>query len=307
MRAGATRMAACAFAIGAFSARRLDAAPACSVHFEATGAPTPEWTDALRDLEGFVRDAPGDCASIDVIAAADGAEVDLRTRDGRQAHRRILRPDELNPLVRALLVAGPPDSPSTEQDDVTPTPAPPASWVTTPSERTVASPKDGPALTASAGAGLALPSAVEAAPLVQLGGGVVTKAWELGAFGRWELEHVVRDDHDAGHTSLGSVGGGAAIGYRREVAPVTLVLGATLGAYSVEVEHARPHRGAATERTETYVLDPRGGLQLACVVPVTAAIRSRLQLGGELAVLDHSDVPRWHLGLTLGVEIGRAP
>lgn len=296
----------------------------CLVRFDGAEAATDPWEIAIRDLERDLRDAPNDCASIDIHSGPDGATIELRTRDGRQALRRVERPDELAPLVKALLVGLPelPEEASRQTPDAT-TSSPAlqpdsergsmVEAAQAPDMLTAAPRARGPKPFGALGAGLELQPAEVGGAVGQILGGVTLGPWELGGFGRWELEHAEAEAHEAPRTVIGAVGGGALAGRRHALGPVLLAFGGTLGIYDVEEERGRRRRSAPFERVEQSFVDPRAGLYIALVAPASSRVRTRVQLGGEIAILEHAsttsvlpEVPRWGMGLTIGIELGNS-
>jgi hypothetical protein len=161
--------------------------------------------------------------------------------------------------------------------------------------------------------GVRFPSSDAGGPLVQLAGGLTLDGWELGGFGRWEIEHRQSDDSEGDRTQSSALGGGALFGRRMLVGPGVLTLGGTLGVYGVEQELARRHHDPSSQSARETFIDPRAGAYAAFLVPTRANVRTRIQLGGELAMLEHTTTnalltpaPRWGLGLMIGLELGQA-
>jgi hypothetical protein len=265
------------------------------------------WREAAHALEESVQTTPNDCAVIDIRADRHGAFVDLQTTDGREAIRHIVAPNELGPLVRALLTSVP-AAPAVEAAAATPSEVPPV--IASPEPEADRAPEPVKArpieLFGGLAAGLKMQAGDDPTPIGRVHGGVSIGPWQLGGFGRWELEHHV--DDQPRHTSLASIGGGATFGRKQPVGPTEIVFGTSFGVFSVEGEAGG--RRSGTVHSENSVLDPRAGLYAGVVMPAVANLRSRVQLETELALVDHDaaqsfpNVPAWGMALTLGVDFG---
>lgn len=313
-RKGKVRSLAATLATAALWAPHADAAE-CKVRLSPADAPGG-WAEAVHALAEELRAAPRDCAALDVQHDPHGAAVALETRDGRRALRRVERPAELGPLVRALLVTVPDaaeEPPAIPAEAPPPPPPEPTSGGPAPaSDATPAAPpRSGVHPFTSLSGGVRFPSSDAGGPLAQLAGGVTLDGWELGAFGRWEVEHRQSETPETDHTANDAIGGGALVGRRLALGPGVLALGGTLAVYAVEQELSRHHRDASAPTAHESFADPRAGAYAAFLVPTRAPVRTRIQLGGELAALEHvpanallTPAPRWSLGLTIGLELG---
>jgi hypothetical protein len=295
--------------------------PGCTVRLDrtqGTAEPSDAWDRAREAVEQFTHETPGDCASIEIRTDHEGATVDLVTSDGRRARRHIDRSRDLAPLVKALLTVYPDvaEAPAVTAAHTDTTEAP----VPAPAPREAADadaveptpPHSTTELFASLGAGLKVPLGDVASPMGQISAGVAVASWEITGFGRWELEHHQSEHETYGRTTLGALGGGAALGRRQALGPTVLTFGATFGVYATEQEQSG-RRPAGSSRADDSFVDPRAGLYVGCLIPASAHLRTRAQVGGELAMIDHDgeqgrfpDVHPWSLGLTIGVDFGMA-
>ena len=301
----------------------------CDVSVDpASKALDQAWRNAVQQLDRTLEAATGDCDQISVLFDGTGADVTLRTTDGRSARRRIVRAAELDAVVSALLVselaASPPTQAATEPEEPTRAPAPRAPAPSPPVSP--APPLDAPAADPGAAArgGYATPlvsvsggvqlSRQRAGPIGQLVGGATVGRWDLGAVGRWELERdVAHDDGLGGRASLAGIGFGALVGRRESLGEVSAVYGTTLALYSVVSEHRTGSAAGFSQHTDDSLLNPRAGLYLGVVFPRRARFRLRAEIDGEAAIAstrptgDLPAPPAWGIGFALGVETGFAP
>lgn len=299
----------------------------CLVRFHDTHEESAAWRQAIRSIERDVESAPSDCSTVDVRVDGRGASIELHTLDGRAAERRVQSAAEAPPLVRALLIGF--DQPIALEAEV-PAPllsaVPPEATEPVPEPEPVAvpepsvpdadtappeKPKSHVEVFAAVNAGLELQQEDDASPVGQAIVGISLRAWQAAAFAKWELEHHQDNDSHIRHSSLDAFGGGGMFGRRQTVGPITLVYGTSLGVYSAE--QARGGHREQTQHIEAAVPDPRGGIYLGALFPTMGRVRTRAQIDGEVAFLNHSagsnfpNVPQWGMGLSLGVDFGLLP
>jgi hypothetical protein len=299
----------------------------CELRFESAVVPDA-WADVLRDVRGLVAELTPDttdCRLITVSPDEHGATLIYTTLDGRSGRRRIADPRELRPAVEALLVMG------QEPGVAVSAPVPPPELANAPNAPNApASPPDGEATSArgrrpspasdehslvvGAGAGLKQSWPGDSiAAVAQFYAGAVVARWELGAFGRWEVEHDAATDA-TGRVRYSAVGGGAMLGRREPIGPFVLLVGARVALFSAEIERVLPREGQRDRKRHDDFLDPRLGLYAGCIFIESPKLRLRVQVDGDAGVVVHraeyadlGPFPRWNLGVSLGAEAGFFP
>lgn len=337
--------------LGALAATKNAAAEPgspCRVRFVGNPSATA-WTQAKNQLEERVAQLSAsttDCRLVVVTPEAQGASVEFTTVDQRVARRHIASPGDLLPLVEALLVFGhdplsiAPPAPEKSAEVLAMPEEPPGNDVASedaasidatparggepvagePNERVARARPDAPRVLVGAGAGVKASFPNDSvAGVGQIFVGMTLARWELAGFGRWELEH---DAHDAesesatkGKLRYSAIGGGAMFGRRQPLGPLVLIGGARAAVYGAEQERVGGPKvdGRSTHKSENF-LDPRVGLYAGCVVSESSRLRVRVQVDGDLGLVEHraeladlGTFPRWNVGLSLGAEAGFLP
>lgn len=297
--------------------------------------------DRVEERVATLTSASTDCRLIVVTPEQRGASVEFTTADHRVARRHIVGPEDLLPIVEALLVFG------HDPMVIAPPPPPPAETaLAMPEAPAAADIDDEPALYAMRAATIADPvsrdqaaRAKPDAPRVLVGAGAGVKNswpndsltgvgqifvgmtlahWEVAAFGRLELEHDA-DENDSVTTAsklrYSAIGGGAMAGRREHVGPLILVGGARAAVYDAELERVAPKTpNAVRAARRDEFLDPRLGLYAGVVATESSRLRVRVEVDGDMGVVVHraelADLgafPRWNLGISLGAEAGFLP
>ncbi len=333
--------------LGALAATKNAAAdPQSPCRVRLTGsATTAAWATARDRLEDRVAEltpSTTDCRLIVVTPEPQGASVAFNTADRRVARRHIASPDDLLPLVEALLVFGhdpmliaPPAPAKTEAvlampeepgaderalEGSAPEPTRATPGEPPPNDVITRTKPDAPRVLVGAGAGVKASFPNDSvAGVGQIFVGMTYARWELAGFGRWELEHDAHDQESEsatkGRLRYSAIGGGTMFGRRQPVGPLVLVGGARTAVYGAEQERAGGPKvdGRSTRKRESF-FDPRVGLYAGCVVSESSRLRMRVQVDGDMGLVVHraelADLgafPRWNLGLSLGAEAGFLP
>ena len=324
-----------------------DPEPPCRVRLAGGGA-SATWASArnrVEDRVAILTAASTDCRLIVVTPEAQGASVEFTTADRRIARRHIGGPDDLLPLVEALLVFGhdpmaiaPPPPPAAEtvlaipeaptsaeeiasDESAQTSPIPTALAAPASKDKVGGARPDAPRVLLGAGAGVKNSWPNDSLTGVgQVFVGMTLTRWEVAAFGRLELEHDADDDaNQAVTTTVGrlrysAIGGGAMFGRREHVGPLVLVGGARAAVYDAEVERVAPKTPTRPTPRRDEFLDPRVGLYAGVVATESSRLRVRVQVDGDMGVVVHraelADLgafPRWNLGISLGAETGFLP
>ncbi|AKV00481.1 hypothetical protein AKJ09_07144 [Labilithrix luteola] len=283
----------------------------------------PRWSEAVRSVEATTSAPASDCRVVSLSIDRSGATLTLTTLDGRHAVRHVAQPEELAPLVKALLVTLPddiPPSPSETTAETAPAPvAEPRDVVDADEHPRKVDDESRPVtpIVGTMGLGLGVDGDShhdDAEPYGQAMIAVQLEHWELGAFGRWDFEHGVGRTAAGRKMEAGAAGAGLAVARREHVGPTTLVIGATAAVYAawqalgrLEIEQT-----AGSERAPRYrdsIVDPRFGLYAATVVPVSKRFRLRAQIDGVVAPAprepsraDLQPLAAWNVGFALGAE-----
>jgi hypothetical protein len=297
-------------ALALLIATPAQAEPSCEIRVRPDAR---AWRAAVKDVDEVVRRAQGaDCQEILVEPDEHGATVRLTTHDQRTAIRRVARPTELFALVEALLVRvdeapvreaavvpARAEPPAIEEPGLAPAPQ------VAPAERDVAAPKTNEptgeliALTAGAATG---EGGVGTIGMAQVG--FLRENWELALAASIAPEH----DTDRSHVRASAYGGGALVARRFAVGPAVFFVGGDIGLYSASLEEGR-RAVAGSAPVEDTILEPRTGLTLGCIAPMTARFRFRGQIDGQVGIFEHTrsapELPSFShvtLALTVGAE-----
>lgn len=287
----------------AWPAAAQGAAP-CQVRL-APGAPGA-WLEAARDAEKRLTSAAHDCREISVLVLPDGsATLRFSTSDGRTAERLLGAPDELGPLIEALvavtLPATPPEAPAPEA----PAPAAPPPEAPTPAPAAV---RPEPQLLGALEAGGRV-TAQYLSPTFGAGVRGVLDRWEVDLLAEWVPLHRFLRKKRAEDFSMSLFLLGAQLGRRAPAWRGALRYGATVSIAQVHAE------GDATDAGEPPTLDraqTRVGVHAGFIFPENTAARFSVDLRGEAVVLRTGRAtaqekllpsqPGFGLILTLGVE-----
>jgi hypothetical protein len=297
-----------------------DVKAACPVSIFPSDA-AEGWRAAARTAEERLQraGADGDCGSLAIQVAGGRASVLFTTRDGRQTVRPLDSPDEVGPLVDALLVTLPDEhDPAVEQPPI------PPSKVTF-VDRAPAQPAGTPAriaLHAAAGGRVSSPGGF-ASPSFSAGAGVLVGAWELSAFGVWDPAHVLIGGGAPTGFSMSRYAVGVAVGRRVPVGGVSVAFGVGTGV-AVTSEAAADVNGTGGGQTGGGQTGggqtgggQNGGLSQAeplvaayggLVYPRRSPVRLRSELSAEVigrtTVIDPAlpTLPWWSGSASLGVE-----
>lgn len=279
-------------------------------------------TRALEDSSVLAKDT--DCRRIVVISDTAGATVLFVSKDGRQASRRIERPDELSALVDALVVSDP--RPHAEAEEASggavarsfaPAAMAPAAELAPPAADVPgvgrsSGGRDAPGAArwlAAVGSGPKGGHSDDISPYTQVLLGRTAAHWEIGVFGRSNFEHSVALHGRQGHSRVGDVGGGVIAGARERIGPLTLVGGLNAGVFAAWQKIERlPEHGSRSIPRDSFA-EPRVAVYFGAVMATWKTVSLRTQIDGAFAVLEHQAAsadlaafPRWTLGMTLGLE-----
>ncbi len=242
-----------------------------------------EWLASARVAEVRLRRAPhdGDCATLDIRVSADRAFVVFTTRDGRSTVRPLDTPDEIGPLVDALLVtiAESPRAPAA----VAVAPPGPSSINAKPTEPAVLAPPQRLARVVLRGGGggrvsLGFPSAF-VSPSISAGAGVLVGPWELSVFGVSDPVHALLSRHVPGFT-LSRYAVGVAFGRLLAVGGGTVDLG-TSTSMAIAFEDATSATGSNGGQSNG---EPMVGVYAGFSYPRRSMVRVRTELSTDLVV-----------------------
>jgi hypothetical protein len=272
------------------------------------------WQDAARALEARLKNVAReiDCSAVTLEVAKERAFLVFTTRDGRQAVRQLQSPDELGPIVDALLVTLPPAPPAPPAPAVATEPAPSSSVTGAPLERPPV-----PPLASSAGAhvvfqllagGRVGESGGFVSPTFGLRGGVLAGAWEFTAFGQWDPVHAMVAGAPAGF-SMSRYAVGVQAGRRAAVAASALAFGATT---SIAVTNEVGQDGGGGSSGGPSAAEPLVGAYLALVYPRSSRLRVRPELAADVVAtrVGHTysidpalpALPWWSASASIGIE-----
>jgi hypothetical protein len=265
--------------------------------------PPGEWRSAVAAIQARLG-LPGrdtDCRAVAIVVEHDGAIVIFTTRDGRQALRRLDSPDELAPILDALLVTLQPRAPSS---GIARLPEARASSTTAGLEQQPVA--VGPRAVAvflgsTAGGRLSAPGAF-ASPSLGVRVGAVVGSMELAAFGLWDPAHLLMAGATPPRFSMSRYDAGVLVGRRVPVGAASIAFGATASVALV------------TESVEedAFAEEPLLGLYTAVLWPRRSSIRGRAELSADGAVtrvgsarrIDNTlpALPWWSAAASAGVE-----
>lgn len=300
MRAG--RRAGAAVGVGA-SITLAAAVTNASCPLEVLAPPPSSWEPEVAALRRRLAAAEGDCASVSLAVEGQEGTITFTTTDGRVARRIVRGSQELQPTVEALLVNPPPPLPAA----AAPGPAPERAAPPTPPTDDRRPSEVHFHVAAIGGVRLGLPGAY-GAPTVGLRPSGTFGGWELGAAVEYDPTHVYLPGGLPSGVTLWSFAAGVQLGRRESLGAFGLGYGAGVGVAAIR-EEAPDASGAAK------VADfgqPRVSAYGRVVVPRESRWRGTLDLGvdGGLGSVKRRateaanlpDLPRWGLGLGLGVE-----
>jgi hypothetical protein len=270
-----------------------------------------EWRAAVASLRADLRhEADGDCRAIAIDVSADPAFVVLTTQDGRQAVRRIDSPEDLRPLVDALLVTLP--APSTS-DAIASTGQHPETAAAPPIDHAQSAADKAMYLVVQAdgGARVSAPGGF-ASPSFGARLGAVFGRWELACTGQWDPAHTLLSGGTPAGFSMSRYAVGVAAGRRLLLGESTIALGLTTAVAVVSevgIDNGGPSAGQTGGATSA---EPLVGAYVAFVWPHRSSLRFRSELSGDAVasrlgktlVMDPSlpALPWWSATTTLGVE-----
>lgn len=282
------------------------AAPAASAACPVTveGETTPSWSDAVVALRARLgrADGLGDCASVHLAISTAGGALTFSTIDGRSARRDVATPEELAPTVEALLVNPPPP------------PLPPAApdSVSSTSPRPGPEPKPSPEVhfnVAATGGGRLGFSGAYGAPTLGLRPSGTFGAWELAGAVEYDPTFVYLPGGLPSGVSLWSFAATLQIGRREALGFVSLGYGGGVGVAALR-EEAPDASGA---RKVADFGQPRLGGYARVTLPRESRWRGTMDLGFDAGLgsikrratesSNLPDLPRWGVGLGLGVEV----
>jgi hypothetical protein len=278
---------------------------ACTVTVVPTDAPEA-WRHAARIAQERVRrEGMGDCGALTIALILDRASVEFTTVDGRTTTRTIDTPDDLGPLLDALLVTLP-------REDPVPAPvAPPPSLAPAPPPDMQESHASAPAsaastrlaLRAAAGARISSPGAF-ASPSFGIGAGCLLGAWEVSAFGVLDPMHALMANARPAGFTMSRYAVGVAVGRRAPIGSMALAAGLSTsvavtnesGPDDGEVSGAQlgdGHAGGAT------AAEPLVATYVGFVYPRGSSIRLRPELSAEVVAS--------RIGRTLSIDPALPP
>lgn len=277
----------------------------CRVNVAQEDVPVA-WRSAVAAIRARLRDAGGDadCRAVAIVVEHDGALVFLTTRDGRQALRRLDSPDELAPVLDALLVTLPPRKASSGLSALSRLSNGPPSSIPAHLERRplpLGSASSAVFFALTAGGRLSAPSGF-ASPSFSVRAGAVVGSWELAAFGQWDPAHVLLDGAAPPEFSMSRYDAGVFVGRRVPAGETSLAFGATTSVALISESGAE----------DAFAEEPLIGAYAAVLWPARARIRGRAELSADGAVtrvgrplrIDSSlpPLPWWSAAASAGVE-----
>jgi hypothetical protein len=290
----------------------------CTVTVVPANAPEA-WRDAARNAqERAWSEGVGDCGALTIALIHDRATVEFTTVDGRTTSRTIETPDDLGPLVDALLVTLPREDPA--PSPATPAPhaeaPPPPETRETPPLAPASAASTRLALRAAAGARFSSPGAF-ASPSFGIGAGCLLGAWEVSAFGVLDPMHALLASARPTGFTMSRYAVGVAVGRRVPLGAVAFAAGLTT---SVAVTNeARPDDGDVSgtqlgdgQAGGASAAEPLVATYVGLVYPRGSSIRLRPELSAEIVAsrightlsIDPSlpALPWWNAAATLAIE-----
>jgi hypothetical protein len=245
--------------------------------------PDAAWSRALDEARGRLgADAGGaDCREVRVTleGAVRGARLGFRTRDGREAVRRLGAASELVPTLEALLVTVAPPAEA---------PAPEVVNAVRDARAIEPSAPEGSAASLAIGAGARFASAPGAylGPHLEAQGQVLLGPWVVGGLVEVAPSHVALGDAPEGFT-LGTYGVAVAAG-RRHAAGAAFVGYAARAGVQVLAEEAAPQPEYPAARA-LEVWQPRVGVEGYALVPLHGVFSLRLGASADAPVARFSN------------------
>jgi hypothetical protein len=265
-----------------------------------------------------------DCREIVLeLQPRGGATVAMTTGDGRLAVRPVTRPDEVVPIVRALMVSVPAPSAVAAPSASDPArdvraDAPPSRALTR-----AGATSEGRAIVVAGGGGEMGFTGNLASPAARLTIAAIVGHFELGAFVGREFGYRAVAGSAPDGFQLSTTSFGLQAGYRVPIQDVALVGGFTAGAALVreQVGTANLVEGMGVDMTEHWVAGPpatygpteaRAGAYVGAVFPLHFRFRLRPQFGVDFVAFRGGDsvpaekpmpaLPSWIGMATLAVE-----
>ncbi|HEX6240941.1 MAG TPA: hypothetical protein VFZ61_08605 [Polyangiales bacterium] len=296
--------AACLFARAAGA---QEATPTDSCRVELVNAPSLTWRQAEAWLPAASNPAAR-CRELYVRVDEQGADVTIVERDGRQAQRRVARPEELTALLEARSMPPAPARPPPGRSAAPEAPA----WSVL-----------GSALTgARAGAAALLSPALAATLMARF------RSWEFGGGLGWEARYY--DLFSSTSRGTDAFVPALAFARRQPLRQTALIMGARVGlgvVRTTQVE-AEPSSGAldlaAFTRSPHTDYELRPGTFVGVSWPRHGWARLRAELGFDFVAWDSfvlsapansfggagfvfrpNYTPDWAISLMLGAEFGR--
>lgn len=292
---------------------------ACPIGVEPS-KPEVAWHEKARRAEETLAqrdEKQHDCRSIRIEVQPEGnALLTFTTVDGRIAVRLLHAPDDILPVVEALLVTLPVETPLEMSAKEKPTPIPVAP-VHPPPSPPAATNRNAPVrpnlrllLHASAGARLGLESRVFA-PLISAQALMLFEPWELGFGGEWNPIYLPLANSAPTGYLMRSFEANLLFGRRIVRGPQAWDAGLTLGIAAVHEEtDADP---TSKGRVNIDAVQPRVGFYGGLVKPYASVLRFRLGLQGDVALWGIREggtakrnlpsLSRFGLGLSVGMEV----
>lgn len=278
------------------------ASAACPL--DVTAPPPPAWERDVEALRGRLATVEGDCASVTLAIDANGGVLTFVTTDGRSARRSLGSGGELLPAVEALLVNPPPPpaaAPPSPPSPIETKPLPgPRSATASPAEVHFH-------VAAVAGVRLGLPGAY-GAPTVGLRPSGTFGGWELGAAVEYDPTYVYLPGGLPAGVTLWSFAAGVQLGRRESVGLVAIGYGGGVGVAAIREE--APDASGASKVADFG--QPRLSAYGRVALPRESRWRGTLDVGFDAGLgslkrrateaANLPDLPRWGLGLGLGVE-----
>ena len=323
----ARAIAACVGASALLSYTPADAA--CSLTLDPESS-APAWHEAAtRANETLASRVAHDCASIRLhVQSAGRAEMTFVTTDGRSAHRRVDSPDEVAPLLDALLVTLAPE-PSNEGEAAPETSAPASETSATPTAPVPAkstappagpiAPREPPPIRREAATGVRLNvsisggarlgfSGVFAAPALTARTSAVVRSWEFGVAGEYDPAYAYLPGDEPPGFRLRTLGGALFLGRRESIRAVSIAYGVGFSATNVHEEA----NDTANNRRAIDFWQPRASVYVRTLFPVSTRWKAVFELSGDTALAnwkrsattrnDLPALPRWGLVLSAGAE-----
>ncbi len=288
------------------------------------------WREAARAEQERLRSltAHVDCGAIGIEVAGEHGFVAFTTRDGRQAIRPLRSPDEIGPLVEALLVTLPAE---TGASDVAEPPTAPTS--STPVDRAPPQPVPTTArfvLHAEGGGRVSSPGSF-ASPSIGASAGALVGAWDLSAFGRWDPAYVLGAGAAPQGFAMSRYAVGVTAGRRAALGGTSFLFGLSTGIAVTSESWADPNgqstgtqpmgsqgTGGPTGNQNNgtagggSAAEPLAGVYVGVVFPRRSPLRLRSELSAEAVAsrigrtlsIDPvlPSLPWWSASASVGIE-----